>query len=314
MIDSEDQKSALQSEWNWAGAVPIRFAAYFDWPPRPLRVMKSFFGRGFLISQNSLWAGLAFLTWFYLAPPVSEWATFNTDWIAHMFLLNLGLIALTAGGLQLYLRTYKRQGTKRKFDFREIQKCDQKFLANNQVWDNMFFTCVSGVTIWTVFQVIVMWAYANQVAPWLHYSDHPVWFIVMFLLLPFWGSFHFYVIHRALHWPPLYKWAHAVHHRNIDPNPWSGLSMHPAEHVMYLSFIFIHLVIPTHPVHMFYLGYTKLLSAVTSHSGYEDLLVNGKRTIEFGEFFHQIHHRYFDCNYGTLMMPWDRWLGSAAKA
>ncbi len=86
--------------------------------------------------------------------------------------------------------------------------------------------------------------------------------------------------------------------------------MHPIEHVMYLSFVFIHLIVATHPVHMFFLGHTKLLSAVTSHSGCEDVLVSGKRTIEFGEFFHQIHHRYFDCNYETLMMPWDRWLGS----
>ncbi len=307
---SDTTVSTAKPEWNWKGAVPIEFAPYFDWPPRPLAVLRSFFGRGFLISQNSLWMGLAFLTWFYLAPPVADWATFEAGWITHMFVLNLGLIGFTAGALHLYLRTYKRQGTKRKFDFREIREHDPRFFTNNQVRDNIFYTCVSGVTIWTAFQVIVMWAYANQLAPWLHFADHPVWFVAMFLLLPFWGSFHFYATHRLLHWPPLYKLAHSVHHRNVDPNPWSGLSMHPVEHVLYLSFVFIHLIVATHPIHMFYLAYTKLLSAVTSHSGYEDLLVGDRRTIEFGEFFHHIHHRYFDCNYGTLMMPWDRWFGS----
>ena len=29
-----------------------------------------------------------------------------------------------------------------------------------------------------------------------------------------------------------------------------------------------------------------------------------------GDFFHQLHHRYFECNYGTVEMPWDRWFGS----
>ena len=29
-----------------------------------------------------------------------------------------------------------------------------------------------------------------------------------------------------------------------------------------------------------------------------------------GDFFHQLHHRYFECNYGTVEMPWDKWFGS----
>jgi sterol desaturase/sphingolipid hydroxylase (fatty acid hydroxylase superfamily) len=23
-----------------------------------------------------------------------------------------------------------------------------------------------------------------------------------------------------------------------------------------------------------------------------------------------LHHRYFECNYGTSVVPWDRWFGS----
>ena len=29
-----------------------------------------------------------------------------------------------------------------------------------------------------------------------------------------------------------------------------------------------------------------------------------------GSFHHQLHHRYYDCNYGNPHMPWDRWLGT----
>jgi lathosterol oxidase len=32
--------------------------------------------------------------------------------------------------------------------------------------------------------------------------------------------------------------------------------------------------------------------------------------MDLGYFFHQLHHRYFECNYGTDEMPWDKWFGT----
>lgn len=29
-----------------------------------------------------------------------------------------------------------------------------------------------------------------------------------------------------------------------------------------------------------------------------------------GSFHHQLHHRFYDCNYGNPFMPWDKWLGT----
>ena len=29
-----------------------------------------------------------------------------------------------------------------------------------------------------------------------------------------------------------------------------------------------------------------------------------------GGYFHYLHHRYFDCNYGNEGVPLDRWFGS----
>ena len=52
------------------------------------------------------------------------------------------------------------------------------------------------------------------------------------------------------------------------------------------------------------------MSPAASHSGYEGLTAAGKRRVKLGDFFHQLHHRYFECNYGTSEMPWDRWFGS----
>ena len=27
-------------------------------------------------------------------------------------------------------------------------------------------------------------------------------------------------------------------------------------------------------------------------------------------FFHYLHHRYFECNYGDPIIPYDRWFGT----
>ena len=36
----------------------------------------------------------------------------------------------------------------------------------------------------------------------------------------------------------------------------------------------------------------------------------GKVTNDSADFHHQLHHRFFECNYGTIDVPWDRWFGS----
>ncbi len=40
------------------------------------------------------------------------------------------------------------------------------------------------------------------------------------------------------------------------------------------------------------------------------MLAKDKSRLALGTFHHQMHHRYFDCNYGNLEMPWDKWFGS----
>ena len=296
--------------WAWHPRLPIENAQVLAWPPRPIPAMKYLLGRGYLLSPIPLYLVVTIICWFYLIPEPAHWGEFAIDWILQVYAINLGLVALTAGGLHLFFHTFKRQGDERKFDLRKMERGNDKFLAGNQVWDNIFWTCVSGVTTMTAFEVGIMWAYANDLAPWLWWDAHPVWFALLFVALPFWSSLHFYFVHRLLHWKPLYKVAHALHHRNINIGPWSGLSMHPLEHLLYLSSPLIHLVVASHPIHLFFHMNAKVLTAITSHTGYSDLLVREKSLLGLGDFFHQLHHRYFDCNYGGSDVPCDDWFGS----
>jgi hypothetical protein len=50
-----------------------------------------------------------------------------------------------------------------------------------------------------------------------------------------WGDVHFYFAHRLLHTKWLYKNVHKFHHESYNPTPFSGLSMHWFESMVYFS-------------------------------------------------------------------------------
>jgi len=96
----------------------------------------------------------------------------------------------------------------------------------------------------------------------------------------------------------------------VHIGPWSGMSMHPVEHFIYLSSVLIHFVIPSHPVIMLLHLYTRSLAPAFSHAGFEKLLIKDRNITEAADFHHQLHHKYYECNYGNVDAPWDRWFGS----
>ncbi|MFK7940860.1 MAG: sterol desaturase family protein [Roseovarius sp.] len=300
----------IRKGWNHAPDAPVRLSPLFAWPPNPRAIADWLRVSWAMMTARVIILGISVLCWFFLQPALERCKTFRWDWMLEIWARNMGLMVLVAGGLHLVLFTWRRQADELKYDPRPMARKSRQFLFSNQVHDNMFWTLASGVTVWTLFECLTFWGYANGYVPMITFADHPVWFVAVFFLLPIWGGFHFYWIHRALHWPPLYRLAHALHHRNVNVGPWSGMSMHPVEHIFYLSTGLIHWIVATHPIHFLYHMQLKALEASTSHSGYEALLVKDKTQLGLGDFFHQLHHRYFECNYGTLEMPWDRWFGS----
>ena len=68
--------------------------------------------------------------------------------------------------------------------------------------------------------------------------------------------------------------------------------------------------IASHPPHMIYHLQYFTLTAATTHIGFEGVASNDKTWLKLGTFHHQMHHRYFECNYGGLELPWDKWFGS----
>ena len=115
---------------------------------------------------------------------------------------------------------------------------------------------------------------------------------------------------RWLHSRALFRSVHALHHRNTNVGPWSGLSMHPVEHLLFFSSVLVHWLVAAHPVHILVHMQHQALTAATSHTGFEALLARDRKLLALGTFHHQMHHRYFTCNYGNLEVPLDRWFGT----
>ena len=288
----------------------------FMWPIEPKKLLKFLLGfPGFLWPFGVIaYYGLGTVTWSYLQPGADQLANFrelSAGWILPMFARNLIMLLFVAGTLHLILYWRRVQGKRFKYNSRWPSTSGKAFLFNDQVKDNMFWSLASGGTIWTIYEALMLWAYGNNWLPYITFQSNPVWFVGLALVLPFWHDFHFYVVHRISHWKPIYKAAHYLHHRNTNVGPWSGLSMHPLEHLLYFTRWIILFLVPSHPIHMFYLMQRTALNPSLGHTGFDRIVLKEEGDgISVDSYFHYLHHRYFDCNYGAATVPLDRWFGS----
>ena len=275
------------------------------WPPNPLKASK-YLIVDLLFPYGWFYLFLALIFWFYLTPNKEQMIALNFSWILPIWLRNFLLLFAIAGGLHWLLYIKQNQGSVFKFNGSWLAVNNRRFLFKNQVRDNMFWSLISGVTIWTLYETLILWSFANEWCQIVRWDEAPIYLSLLAFSSFFWGTFHFWLVHRLLHWPPLYKIAHDLHHRNINVGPWSGISMHPIEHILYFSGLLIFFLVPAHPVLLIFLGFQYAILPAFSHSGFEKVVLFNKFTINVGNYFHQLHHKYFEVNYGNPLAPIDK--------
>lgn len=298
------------AEWNYHPDLPLKNASIFQWPPSPAFLARWLAQNWLTLSERVIMVIASIGLWFLVYPPLEAAQSLSFGWIAQVWLVTFGVTFAVAGGLHWFFYMRKAQGLRLKFDKRGPAKGNRLWTFSDQVHDNMFWTLGPGVGFLTAYQVLILWAMANGWAPVITFAENPVWFCLAMILLPIWSAFHFYWVHRFLHVPALYNHVHVLHHRNVNVGPWSGMSMHPVEQLLYHSTLLIHFVVPLHPIHLVFAMVYNGPGAAMTHTGYEDLLIKDKRRVALGTFYHQLHHRYYECNYGNQEMPWDRWFGT----
>lgn len=296
---------------DWKPDRLIEYPPVLVWPPRPIGFVKWLIGYpGYILPWNLVYAILAVAIWRYATPSLETMRSFAPGWVAFLLLRNLVLILVFFGGMHLWLYTWKRQGTQFKYNGRWQDGNGGAFLFRDQTKDNMIWSLGSGLPIWTAYEAVTLWAYANGYIPHLDWEQHPVYFIALLLFIPLFREVHFYLVHRLIHWPPLYRAVHRLHHLNVNPGPWSGLAMHPVEHVLYFSGILLHWVVPSHPVHALFHLLHAGLSPAPVHTGFDRIKLGSERSFDTEGYAHYLHHKYFECNYADGALPIDKWFGT----
>lgn len=285
---------------------PLEVPPLFQSPPRPLAMLGWLLTR-YLWPQSVLWIGLSALVFHFFTPGLSRFASLGVDDVGLLWLRNTILMLVVIGGQHWWLHIRRAQGTKFKYEKRWLASNRKSFAFNNQTRDNMFWTLVSGGAIAALYEAVMFRLYAAETIPQLG----AIWSIGLMTFTVFWiESVHFYLNHRLLHVDPLYGLAHSLHHRNVNTGPWSGISMHPLEHILYFSLPFVFLVVPGSPfIATFCLVYL-MISPSPSHSGFDRFTITDKTDLHGGDYFHNLHHRYFEVNYGMLLLPMDKWFGT----
>jgi sterol desaturase/sphingolipid hydroxylase (fatty acid hydroxylase superfamily) len=295
----------------WSPELPLTVPAPLLWPPQPTKVLKYLFGfPGFFFPWISLYALIALGLWKILRVSGSDLGHFSAGWIALVIACNAVLAVAVYGAWHHRLYVRRAQGLQFKYNPSWPKESSDKFLFGRPTASNVFWTLGSGVPIWSAYLVITLWAQATGIAPVTSWSTSPIYCALLLFALPFFHAVHFYVFHRAIHWPPLYNTVHYLHHANNNPSPWSGLAMHPVEHLIYFSGVLLLWVIPSTPIHAIYFVTLVGLAPVEGHSGFGKIVLGRYRLASDG-YYHYLHHKFFSVNFGdALLIPLDRLFGT----
>ena len=245
--------------------------------------------RFFFQSLLCVWSAIA-ISVYYLFPYGSMIDSCTKEYYFRRFLINASVTLLYVSFWHITL--YILKWGQRPFINREY--CITK------VVHNVFYTMLA-VVQWTMWECIILYCYATKK---LSYVEKDSFFsiVISIIVISIGRDIHFYFMHRFLHIKPLYAFIHSLHHRNADVEPFSGLTMHPIEHLYYFTSYWPILCFKLSPFALLYVGIHLLISPAAAHSGYEDH--------SGSDLFHYLHHKHFECNYGDPGIPFDLWMGT----
>lgn len=125
----------------------------------------------------------------------------------------------------------------------------------------------------------------------------------------------FYWSHRLLHYPPLFRRFHRLHHRSHNPTPFAAYSFDLGEaavNAVYLPVILV--VLPAHPAAILVFVTHMMARNAIGHSGYELFPADGNGRPLFDWMttvtHHDLHHAHAGYNLGLYFTWWDRLMGT----
>jgi len=142
-----------------------------------------------------------------------------------------------------------------------------------------------------------------------------LYLIVTFPLMFFIHDTYFYWVHRFMHLPIVFKYVHLIHHKSTNPTPWTSYSFHVLESILEAGILpLIAFTLPVHKGALIFFMLLQFIYNVYGHLGFE-LFPKGFHKTKVGKWVntsvaHNMHHKYFNNNYGLYFLFWDRWMGT----
>jgi lathosterol oxidase len=212
---------------------------------------------------------------------------------------------LFAGSIYLVFYVWKKKDL---FYLKIQQRFPDKEYVIREIKYSFLTVFIFGLVI-----VPVMWASKNRWTLVYYPVDkygYPYFFFSAILMI-FLHDAYFYWTHRMLHWKPLFKHVHKIHHLSLNPTPFSSYAFHPVEALVEISIV--PLIVFTIPYHVyalyFFTAYTLFMN-VAGHMGYEFFPKGfaSNRILKWHNTAtnHNMHHRFVKCNYGLYFNIWDR--------
>jgi len=294
---------------DWSPNERLSVAPIWAWPPQLPKLLKWL--PGYFWPWNAFHVATTLIYWFYLIPDMETMRTLHWGWILWLHFINCAGIFLFYGSIEFVYYVQRKQGTRFRYNVRfPSEQPSDVFWFKSQNLDNFLRTFFWCIPTWTLVEVVLFYSYANGYLPWLSFADNGWYLAFLVVVAPIIHETHFFCIHRLIHWGPLYKYVHSVHHNSVNPSPWSSLSMHPVEGLLYHGVALWHLVIPSNPVLALFQLHLAGFGAINGHIGFDKLEITEEKAVNSEAYAHYLHHKYFEVNYGDGLMPFDKWFGS----
>lgn len=191
-----------------------------------------------------------------------------------------------------------RQASKRDF-MREIL---------HSVQTTVVFAVIACLVLYTPLRSFTK-VYTNLAAypTWWLYASVPLSLVI--------HDTYFYWMHRLLHHPKIFRYAHVLHHKSTNPSPWTSYSFHFLE--AWTEGLVLLVIVMILPMHIISIGLFVLVGFIINvygHLGYEIAPKWLRHTILFQisntSVHHNLHHSKFVGNYGLYFRFWDRLMGT----
>lgn len=139
-----------------------------------------------------------------------------------------------------------------------------------------------------------------------------------FLFITIWHETWFYWMHRLVHWKPIYRYFHQVHHMSVNPTPLAAYRFQATEAFLEgIYAILFNMFVPMYYWLFIFHTFFVMCINIYVHTGFE-FFPKGFVSHPLGKWIntsthHNMHHQKVLGNYSLYLNFWDRVLGTNFK-